>query len=52
MRDELKMLDSGSRFSPGQVSFSRNDAKELFLVFYRLINTPSFRSFDSVFRFY
>jgi len=43
MRDELKMLDSG---------FRRNDAKELFLVFYRLINTPSFRSFDSVFRFY
>jgi hypothetical protein len=31
-------LDSGSRFSPGQVSFSRNDRRGHFLTSYEFIN--------------
>jgi len=32
-----KKLDSGPRFSPGQVSFSRNDEKPRYCAFYELI---------------
>ena len=33
-----KILDPGSRLSPGQASFSRDDEKRVFSTFYKTIN--------------